>query len=319
MRRCLCPLPGGLVRPPGAMRGGCSRCSPFSGLARSSSTRPGRRFQGAHYEFGPYLSPFYSPLLFGTSPHAWFGGPDVPAWWPGALPYSAGPADSLGAGRIPVHLLLLSRRLLQGVLGRSARMRRRRAAQEVSRRALVPARACRTSTATSCTSRSRSCFVLRYDVWTAMWFPAPGGSTQFGIGVGTLVLAVNVVLLGGYTLGCHSMRHLVGGLFDIMSEPAGAQDRLRRARARSTAAHMRFAWASLVLGRLHRPLHPPLLDGHLSRSADLLKCGMRHAAVQERAGASHLILQEESEDDSRQFTPVLPHCLIAPLPRCLST
>ena len=27
--------------------------------------------QNAHYEFGPYLSPFYSPLLFADSPHAW--------------------------------------------------------------------------------------------------------------------------------------------------------------------------------------------------------------------------------------------------------
>ena len=37
------------------------------------------------------------------------------------------------------------------------------------------------------------------------------GARHFGIGVGTLVLAVNVVLLGVYTFGCHSLRHLVGG------------------------------------------------------------------------------------------------------------
>ena len=30
-------------------------------------------FQGEHYEFGPYLSPFYSPLLFGEGSHSWFG------------------------------------------------------------------------------------------------------------------------------------------------------------------------------------------------------------------------------------------------------
>ena len=30
-------------------------------------------FQGANYYFGPYLSPFYSPELFGDSPHSWFG------------------------------------------------------------------------------------------------------------------------------------------------------------------------------------------------------------------------------------------------------
>src|SRR5258708_6259673 len=43
-------------------------------------------FQNAHYTFGPYLSPFYSPELFGDSPHAWFG--PKPAAWPGVLPFS---------------------------------------------------------------------------------------------------------------------------------------------------------------------------------------------------------------------------------------
>ena len=43
-------------------------------------------FQGEHYTFGPYLSPFYSPELFGDSPHAWFG--PQPGWWPAWLPFS---------------------------------------------------------------------------------------------------------------------------------------------------------------------------------------------------------------------------------------
>ena len=43
-------------------------------------------FQNANYTFGPYLSPFYSPELFGDSPHAWFG--PKPGWWPGLLPFS---------------------------------------------------------------------------------------------------------------------------------------------------------------------------------------------------------------------------------------
>jgi hypothetical protein len=43
-------------------------------------------FQGEHYVYGPYLSPFYSPELFGDSPHAWFGG--KPVAWPGWLPFS---------------------------------------------------------------------------------------------------------------------------------------------------------------------------------------------------------------------------------------
>ena len=43
---------------------------------------------------------------------------------------------------------------------------------------------------------------LAYDVWNALWFTdAATGATSFGLGVGTLVLAVNVVLLSGYALG----------------------------------------------------------------------------------------------------------------------
>src|SRR2546425_9121340 len=42
--------------------------------------------QGEHYHYGPYLSPFYSPELFGDSPHSWFG--PKPGWWPPWLPWS---------------------------------------------------------------------------------------------------------------------------------------------------------------------------------------------------------------------------------------
>src|SRR5262249_47990914 len=31
------------------------------------------------------------------------------------------------------------------------------------------------------------------------------------VGVGSLVMILNVVLLAGYTFGCHSFRHLIGG------------------------------------------------------------------------------------------------------------
>src|SRR5580765_1276962 len=42
--------------------------------------------QGTHYTFGPYLSPFYSPEIFGSSPHSWFGA--KPLWWPAWLIFS---------------------------------------------------------------------------------------------------------------------------------------------------------------------------------------------------------------------------------------
>jgi len=38
-----------------------------------------------------------------------------------------------------------------------------------------------------------------------------GGDGGFGIGLGTLVLCGNVLLLWAYTLSCHSCRHIVGG------------------------------------------------------------------------------------------------------------
>src|SRR5439155_7681785 len=47
--------------------------------------------------------------------------------------------DSLGARGIPVGLLLLPRRLLQIVLGRSAFLHRKRTAQIISRREFIPA------------------------------------------------------------------------------------------------------------------------------------------------------------------------------------
>ena len=43
-------------------------------------------FQGENYFVGNYLSPFYSPELFGDSPHSWFG--PKPAWWPAWLIFS---------------------------------------------------------------------------------------------------------------------------------------------------------------------------------------------------------------------------------------
>ena len=44
----------------------------FLGLSAFIAYSTWAAFQGEHYAFGRYLSPFYSPELFGDSPHAWF-------------------------------------------------------------------------------------------------------------------------------------------------------------------------------------------------------------------------------------------------------
>ena len=52
----------------------------FAGLSAFIVYATWAAFQGRYYTYGPYLSPFYSPELWGNSPHAWFGPP--PGWWP---------------------------------------------------------------------------------------------------------------------------------------------------------------------------------------------------------------------------------------------
>ncbi|HEV7993513.1 MAG TPA: hypothetical protein VGP25_16925, partial [Gemmatimonadaceae bacterium] len=86
--------------------------------------------------------------------------------------------------------------------------------------------------------------ILALDAWRGYWFADPSGAKHFGIGVGSLVLTVNFVMLSGYTLGCHSLRHLVGGYLDrLAGRPA------RRAAYDCVSClnrgHMRWAWASL--------------------------------------------------------------------------
>src|SRR5258708_37724070 len=60
-------------------------------------------------------------------------------------------------------------------------------------------------------------FILSYDVFLATRWPVAGVATRFGIGIGTLVMLVNVILLASYTFGCHSLRHLIGGKVDCFS------------------------------------------------------------------------------------------------------
>src|SRR4051794_21109151 len=52
----------------------------FAGLSAFLVYSTWAAFQGDFYTYGPYLSPFYSPELWGNSPHAWFG--KAPAWLP---------------------------------------------------------------------------------------------------------------------------------------------------------------------------------------------------------------------------------------------
>jgi hypothetical protein len=198
--------------------------------------------QNANYWHDPYLSPFYSPLLYGAGPHAWLG-PGPPSWWPGAIPFSAAMLILWAPGGFRFTCYYYRGAYYKafwgdppgcavGELRKGYRGERwfPLVLQNVHRYFLYLAIA--------------FIFVLGYDAILATRFPTPGGGTEFGIGVGTLILIVNVVLIAGYTLGCHSLRHLVGGALDAM---AGRPAR-RTAHACVSALnrrHARWAWASL--------------------------------------------------------------------------
>jgi hypothetical protein len=86
--------------------------------------------------------------------------------------------------------------------------------------------------------------ILSIDVVHAVRWP-----DGFGVSVGTLVLLANVVLLGGYTFSCHSLRHLVGGSVDCFSCVALGQARYRLWQGASALNrhHMLWAWTSLFM------------------------------------------------------------------------
>jgi hypothetical protein len=199
-------------------------------------------FQGQHYHSGPYLSPFYSPEIFGDSPHNWFG--PKPSWWPAWLLWSPAllilwapggfrltcyyyrgayykafwsdpPACTVGEPRkkylgehsFPLILQNIHRYFLYLAL--------------------------------------LFLLLLAHDVWKALWFANTAtGKVSFGIGVGTIVLALNVVFLGGYTLGCHSLRHLVGGFIDQLSRAPVCQKTYNCVSCLNRR-HMLWAWMSL--------------------------------------------------------------------------
>ena len=197
-------------------------------------------FQGQHYRFGPYLSPFYSPELLGSAT-AWFG--PKPAWFPSWVPFTAALMILWAPGGFRFTCYYYRGAYYKAFWAdppacavgepRSGYRGERKfplVLQNIHRYFLYLALI--------------FILILAYDAIEAMWFPGADGKRHFGIGVGTLVLVVNVVLLSSYTLGCHSLRHLVGGGCDVMSDKPARQTAYKCVN-RLNKRHMLFAWMSL--------------------------------------------------------------------------
>lgn len=199
-------------------------------------------FQNAYYTYGPYLSPFYSPELWGDPRTAWFGA--KPGWWPGLLPFSPALIILPFPGLFRVTCYYYRGAYYKAFWAdppncavgepRSSYWGERSfplLAQNIHRYFLYIA--------------IIFLFILAHDAWRGMWFTDATGARHFGIGVGTIVLTLNVVLLTCYTLGCHSMRHIAGGFLDQLSRHP-VRKKAYDCSSCLNRWHMKWAWMSLI-------------------------------------------------------------------------
>jgi hypothetical protein len=207
-----------------------------------------RAFHPVYVWWEPYISPAVAPPVFtpadgppGSVPvdHAWFGA--FPAWWPGFIPQS--PAFVLPWLAIVFRVTCYYYR---GAYYKAALLTPPACAvRGISRR-----------------YRGETMLLLfqnlhRYALYgglfllVALWWEALAAffrEGRFGVGVGTIVMVINAVLLSSWTLGCHSWRHLVAGRRDCFSCGRSSSARYHAWRGSSwlNGRHMLFAWCSLV-------------------------------------------------------------------------
>jgi hypothetical protein len=203
--------------------------------------------QGEHYAVGPYLSPFYAPLLFADPSragaaevaHAFLGA--FPSWWPSFVPASPALAVGFLPGVFRITCYYYRKSYYRAFFGMPPGCAVGPRPQDY---------------------RGETALLLfqnahRYTLYIAiallpfLWFEALRGFVyqgQFGVGVGSLLLLLNAVLLTAYTFGCHAWRHLIGGRLDCFSCDGGARAQHQAWTWSSwlNARHMQFAWSSLV-------------------------------------------------------------------------
>ena len=186
-----------------------------------------RAFEGRFYEWGPYLTPFYSPLI--DAQHHWW------PWSPALL-------------------------ILGGPLGFRATCYYYRKAYY--RAFFLDPPACAVGEhRRNYHGETKFPFLLqnahRYFFYVAvlflafLWHDALRAflwDDGVHMGAGTLLMLVNVILLSLYTFSCHSLRHLAGGNLDCFSCAAFGKPRHTAWRWVSVLneRHMLFAWISLV-------------------------------------------------------------------------
>lgn len=194
----------------------------------------------AHYYSEPYLSPFYSPCITASCPHVTFGTPFIGEWW----------------GFSPAVFILGFPLIFRATCYYYRRSYYRAMFWSPPACTVPDARA-------KYAGETRFPFILQnlhrytwylavlvlavltYDAILAFMFPTPDKTgVRFGIGLGTVVMLANVVLLAMYTFGCHSCRYLCGGYLDRFRN-APLRYRLWLNANRLNVKHGLFAWLSL--------------------------------------------------------------------------
>ncbi len=206
--------------------------------------------QGSYYYVEPYLSPFYSPVLFHA--HGTYVAPETMSWfgdWPQFLKH--------------IPLLPMSPAVLILVFPGSFRFTCYYYRKAYYRSFAGSPPGCAVGPlAGKRKYRGETALLLfqnlhRFALYFALAFIIILGKDafesyfkdgHFGVGVGSIILTINVVLIASYTFGCHSFRHLVGGRKDCMSNCGGSTIALGSWKQASwfNARHMQFAWASLL-------------------------------------------------------------------------
>jgi hypothetical protein len=212
-------------------------------------------FKADNPPVAPYLAPFHSPLIYDAqSPHAWFH-QAKPGWW--FLPFFSSamlilifPAGfrltcyyyrkayyrSFWAD--PPGCAVGEPEWRKNYLGENHWPL---LAQNIHRYFLYAA-----------------IVVLLFLLWDAVyafyWPVVREGKVvghTIGMGLGTLIMWINVALLAGFTFGCNSLRHLVGGRLNCFSCPNNIGQVTGRYKAWHWVTwfnerHMLWAWVSLI-------------------------------------------------------------------------
>ncbi len=194
-------------------------------------------FQGNHYFVEPYLSPFYSPCITASCPAE---------------------IRLLGIGWWPLSPAILMMGVILGFRGTCYYYRK-----AYYRAYFMDPPACAVGEFRGDSYKGETGFpwivqnlhryfmyasvlvlvLLAYDTIKAFIFHG-----AFGIGLGSIVLTINLFLLSGYLFGCHSLRHIIGGNVDCYSCTLGGKARHSAWKKVSwfNKRHMLFAWCSLV-------------------------------------------------------------------------